>query len=191
MLERFYYTFNELLDEETLTGFKKLFDTFEVPFTDTSYTTELFGHIEEAYGQDFCLYVDVEHPAWEEVEQPTVAELLADAGFKSQALRFIKKIKNWLDDSQFRYEKLISIYTAEQTHLLDKVQTVSTSQYNDTPQTTATGLDADNYATSYTKNASSSDMLPVINRLNEIRIYWSSLYNEWANEFGKKFVLYN
>lgn len=186
MIERFYYTLDEMLDDEVLAGFKKLFDTFGIAFTDTSYTTELFNHIDEAYGQDYIAYIDIQHPVYEFVDKPSITEVLLDDGMKYQMMQFVKKVKGWLDDSQFRYEKLISLYTNQQNNLLNKLE--STVQFNDTPQTTSTGLDDDDYATTYTK--SSTDVTTIMSRLQEVRSYWSSLYNEWSNEFSKKFVLY-
>jgi len=189
--ERFYYTLNELQDPSKLTfNFKTLFDYWSVSYAEGINTVALYSHIEEKYGDEVIAYIDIEHSDWEIISKPTYAEIIANDDYSYQINKQLKKIKGWLDDSQFRFDKLISLYNAEQNNLMNKISSVSTSQFNDTPQTTATGLDADSYATTYTKNTSSSDAGTVMQRLAEIRALWNSIYGEWEAEFGRKFVMY-
>lgn len=185
MITRFYYTFRELLNTED-TGWGQLFGYFGIAYTGSSYELELFNHVREEYDNEIVLYYDVKHAPWEQPARPAVSEIRAVKDVRM----FVEKMKGWLDDSKVRYEKLIYLYNQEQTHLLDKVEAISTSQFNNTPQTTTTGLDGDGYATTYTKNTSSSDVAPIMQRLNEIRLLWDNLYGEWTKLFAKHFVIY-
>lgn len=190
MITRFYYTLNELQDVEAQGGFNRLFLNWIGSFTDTTETIDCYADIENNFGDDFIAFLDVEHPSWEYVEKPTVAEIMASDEYRKQIIKFIKKMYAWVGDSQFRYEKLIKLYNAEADNLMNKVETISSTQFNDTPQTTVNGLDEDEYATTYTKNKSSTDISTVMARLQEIRNYWRSIYDEWVEEFASRYVIY-
>ncbi|MCQ2088152.1 MAG: hypothetical protein MJZ37_08855 [Bacilli bacterium] len=192
MITRYYYTMNELSDIYATGGFNKLFVMWGSQYTDDQYTNSLFSDVQLSYGDDFIMYIDVYHPMWEPVEKPTVQQILSDyPQYKKEFVKQINKIKHWLDESKYRYEKLINLYEDNANKLMDKVETISSTQFNDTPQTTVDGLDGDNYATTYTKNKSASDLSTVMSRLDEIRRAWRSMYEEWSNEFGSTFVIYN
>jgi len=200
MVTRFYYTLNELQDEELTENqrtFKTLFEYWVVDsYIAGNNETTLYQHLQEEYGDDFCCYIDIQHPYWEEVDKPTIIEILTEeelVGLKEQIKKQIRKIKAWLEDSHFRYDKLISLFTTQEAKLLEQVEATSTVQFNDTPHTPAdsgkTLLD-DEFATTYTKNISKADAGTVLTRLNEVRNGWFSLYAEWIYEYATKFVLY-
>lgn len=192
MITRYYYTLNELGLDYLANGFNKLFFQWIGSYVDDTYTSILFEDVQVAYGDDFIMYIDVCHPMWEFNEKPTVQQILSDyPQYKKEFVKQINKIKHWVDESKNRYEKLINLYEDNANKLMDKVETISSTQFNDTPQTTVDGLDGDNYATTYTKNKSASDLATVMSRLDEIRRAWRSMYEEWSNEFGSTFVIYN
>lgn len=189
MINRFYYTLTELIDVYETKGFKQLFIQWIGTYTDSSYTTHLFEDITDNYLDDIIAYIDIEAPVWENIKKPTVAEILANPDYKAQINKFMRKIRAWLEDSKYRYEKLIKLYTDNENSLMAKIVAESSVQFNDTPQTTTVGLDGDEYATTYTKNKSAVDGGTTMARLNEIRANWMSLYEEWTREFAKKFVI--
>lgn len=192
MITRYYYTMNELGLDYLANGFNKLFFQWIGSYVDDTYTSTLFEDVQLSYGDDFIMYIDVYHPMWEPVEKPTVQQILSDyPQYKKEFVKQINKIKHWVDESKYRYKKLINLYEDNANKLMDKVETISSTQFNDTPQTTVDGLDGDNYATTYTKNKSASDLATVMSRLDEIRRAWRSMYEEWSNEFGSTFVIYN
>lgn len=190
--ERIYYTLNELQPDEDgiAQTFSSLFSYWGLTFTDTTKTINLYNHIAEQYGEDYCVYIDVKRYAGEYFEIPTIEDIFEDYDLKKQVVKFLNKIKNWIGDSLERYDTLIDLYENNKNNLMNKVQTISKNKFNDTPQTTTSGLDSDDYATTYTTNTLESDNATVISRLNEIRALWESLYSEWTAEFAKKFVLY-
>lgn len=197
MFTRFYYTLNELNDASVAFNqqtFKTLFTLWNVSYvaTEDDKIKELYHHLQESYGDEFIVYIDIPHPYYEDVDKPSVNDLLTDtslAYYKKCIQSDLRKIKGWIDDTQFRYYKLIGLYDDTNgygTKLMDDIK--STTQFNDCPQTTQTGLDGDAYATTYTtaKTAGGTNM----QRLTEIRGYWTSLYGEWSAEFARKFIMY-
>ena len=86
--------------------------------------------------------------------------------------------------------KLLRLYKDNENKLLNKIESINTTQFNDTPQSVNNNLDADGYASTYTKNINSTDGATIMNRLNEVRAAWSSLLDEWVLEFGKKFIIH-
>lgn len=188
MFTRFYYTLNELQNAEAATiNFKSLFNYWDIDFTEGSNTGALYQDIELTYGNKFIAYVDIYHCRWEYVEKPTIEEIKADEDLNADIVGQLKLIKAWLLESQFRYDTLIDIYNDAADKLMDDIK--STTQFNDTPITTETGLDGDNYATTYTTNKTAGGTN--MQRLVEIRSYWQSLFSEWVGSFGTRFVIYN
>lgn len=97
------------------------------------------------------------------------------------------RISYLFDGCYERYEALLAAYDSYKTHLMDKLTSKSTSKFNDTPQTTATGLDADGYASTYTVNNNEVDYV-VIERLNMIEKLYADLYKDWCKEFEGVFI---
>lgn len=191
MINRFYYTLDELKTTvPSETGWNGLLLPYTGGYTDSQYTTTLYNDVKLNYGDDYIVYIDIEAPAWEYIEKPTIAEILITPEYKKQVVKFMNKIKAWLDDSKYKYEKLIKLYADNENKLMDQVKSESSTQFNDTPQTTISGLDSDEYATTYTKNKTAIDSGTVMARLSEVRAYWESLYSAWVKEFSKKFVYY-
>ena len=58
----------------------------------------------------------------------------------------MSKIKAWLEDSSVRYLKLLRLYKDNENKLLNKIESINTTQFNDTPQSVNNNLDADSYA---------------------------------------------
>lgn len=191
---RFYYSFNDLVDHSVSLaneGFQhSLFEYWGIAFADGDNTNDLYDDIVLKYGDEFVAYIDIVHLPYEHPTKPTKAEIEADADLKFQIVKILNKIKAWLNDSQFRFDKLIDIYDENESALMNQISASSTVQFNDTPQTTNTGLDSDSYASTFTKNTSSSDPGTIMSRLAEIRAFWNSIMDEWSKEFGKKFVMY-
>lgn len=190
--ERFYFTLRELIDtdvEPENIGFKYcLFRIFGIQFNEGTNTKELYKSILTKYGDEYMLYIDIMHHEGQYIEEPTIEEL--HTTYLSEVQKKLFKIRAWLDESQFRYDELIKVFEESKNNLLEPVKTTSKTKFNDTPQTTTSGLDGDEYATTFTVNENDADITTKIQRLNEIRLYWNSIFNEWENEFGKKFVYY-
>lgn len=190
MINRFYYTIEDLYLDYRSNGFNKIFEQWLGTYTDTTETTKLYEDIEDNFYDDYICYIDVSAPVWEAVERPDINDLLTIPEYKKQIVKQLRKIRAWLDDSKYKYEKLIKLYADNENKLMDQVKSESSTQFNDTPQTTISGLDSDEYATTYTKNKTAIDSGTVMARLSEVRAYWDSLYSAWVKEFSKKFVYY-
>lgn len=192
MITRFYYTLQELQNgsiSPALQGWDTIISNITgESTTDTSKQAELYNFCKDEYRGEAVVYIDIVHQKWEAVEQPTIAEIKTESEYAEQYEELknqVYKIKNWLSISSVRYEKLIEVFSAQENNLMKQLE--SSVQFNDTPQTSASGLDADNYATTYTK--SKADAGTVLQRLNEVRNLWSNVYDAWVREFGRKFVI--
>lgn len=181
---RFYYTLAELIDVFETEGFKQLFIQWVGSYTDTNDTKQLWTDIKNKYLDDGILYIDID--TFKLIDKPSITEIKQDEELNKQVVKQIRKIKAWLEDSKFRYEKLIKLYNDNAFKLMDQLK--SSTQFNDTPQTTNTGLDDDAYATTYTVNKTDSGT--VLQRLSEVRALWNSVISEWCSEFSRKFVYY-
>lgn len=199
---RWYYSFDELSDfygkNEEQQDFNIIFTPFFVHYVqptdpeDHNNIQKLYDDIYNAYYDDAMLYVDVDYPNDVLVPdtKPTPNELFAIKNLNKQCRVFMRKIKAWLEDSSDRYLKLLRLYKENENKLLNKIESINTTQFNDTPQSVNNNLDADGYASTYTKNINSTDGATIMNRLNEVRAAWSSLLDEWVLEFGKKFIIH-
>lgn len=176
---RCYYTFKELTNPDN-EGWSKLFYDWIREYNYDQYTSELFNYVETKFADANIVYVDVCGDT-----APTIQDLKDNPELKSIVKEFMRKIRVWLDLSKGKYETLLQLYRNHEQSLMKRVE--STTQFNDTPQSTTSGLDGDNYATTYTKNA--TDGATVMARLSEVRALWTNLYEEWVEEFAKKFVL--
>lgn len=185
---KYYYSLNELLEKAPVGSWSGLSAYWGVSFKITTQTGELYSYIDDRYGDDYVFILKIDVAPFEEIpERPTVEELKAN--YLSEVKRFLKKVSYWLDTTEFRYSKLIELYTNQESNLLNRIESVSTTQYNDTPQTTTIGLEEDKYASNVSKSTTSVDNGSVMARLTEIRNYYYSLYAEWAESFRERFVL--
>lgn len=121
-------------------------------------------------------YIDQIGLGYEVIPEPTTEEVTEA---KNQLLG---KIYTWWINSKSYYIPLLKLYYAQKDNLLNKVGTSTTTRFNDTPQDSGTFED-DTHTTSFTEQATGSDVSPVIIRLREIRDNIETLYNEWASEF--------
>lgn len=174
---RTYFKFKDLCNVN-YEGWTGLFYDWLREYVDDEYTSELFNYIFNNFADDYLVYVDA-------CKELTVGDLKDNPELKTEVKMFMRKIRTWLDLSKGRYETLIQLYRNHEQSLMKRVE--STVQFNDTPQTTTSGLDEDEYATTYTKN--STDGATVMARLSEVRALWVNLFEEWMEEFRKKFVL--
>lgn len=184
---RCYYTLNELRRGSTGSEatWNTLFTHWYVPsLPTTEYNQELFKICRDRFGEDCIVYLDICGDV-----APTVDEIAGNVELRDLVKLQLLKIARWVHDSAVKYETLIKLYTDNENALMNRLTSRATNQFNDTPQTTTTGLDSDNYASTYSVNTTETDPATTIQKLSEIRALWLNMYTEWADEFAKKFVL--
>lgn len=190
MTSRYYYNLKELILPESagVVGWQRLFSRFVISYTSNDITKALFNHLIESSYFESIVYIDIEHPYYEATTRPTINQLIVD--HLEEVQEFLLKIKNWLEDSEVRYSKLISLYNAQQNNLLNKIETAGWTRFNDTPQADPdTGFEGDDYTTTFTEHKNFSDATTVIARLEEVRKLWKNIYEEWQKEFNRKFII--
>ena len=129
-----------------------------------------------------------------------------NSNYDKQFNALIYKITNFVNSTYKYYSPLIDAYLVNESHLLDKIQTIveneassegsgtSISLQNDTPGELNEGYDpthtsfASKETNSNTSGSSSTatyskDVEPLIDKLNRIRTKYADLYTEWADRF--------
>lgn len=186
MINRTYYNLAELityildeeLDEKYYVGIviaDALKDLVESAYEVTS-TTEPYAKSES--NELWCKYIVptyLEHYVVYNDDDANLSEL--------DCRNWIRLFINKLNETYPKYSKLISLYNAEASKLMDDIKAYS--RFNDTPQNGGT-FTADSYSTNYTE--SGSQLASKVARLEEIRTYWANIYKQWSNEFGGLFI---
>lgn len=133
--------------------------------------SEFLGYIAEAtWNNYYCYYDDVE-------------DLQVELG------QTLLRITSYLMRTEKRYGKLIELYKENEAKLMDKLSVVSSTKFNDTPQDGGNFTDDDHVSNS-SVTETESDPNTIIGRLSEVRGKYKDLYNEWLNEFARKFIIY-
>ena len=121
--------------------------------------------------------------------------------------KFWMKFTSFIDMTYPKYKKMLSLYSATENKLLDKLQTITesdaeahgTNRYNDSPQevieSDSSTYNTDQYATEIRQDDSTSgsdtttsyDEGTLMRRLDEINTKYENLYKRWIYEFDKFF----
>lgn len=123
-------------------------------------------------------FIDKYYERWQEPEVPTITEQNTAAESISGA------VWAWWTDSKAKYIPIIKMYAAQANNLLNKIETTSTTKFNDTPQDGG-NFSTDEHTTNSTRVVSGTDATTLINRLDEIRRKLTTVYEEWAQEFER------
>ena len=83
----------------------------------------------------------------------------------------------WINESSRKYKKLIQLYEGIEEKLMSKLQSTSSTLFNDTPQAGG-DFTADPYITIATKVATESDAATPIARLKEVQKNITNFYSE-------------
>lgn len=99
---------------------------------------------------------------------------------------FCIKLKYIYDTTKERYNKLLALYKSQESKLLDKLESTSTTRFNDTPQN-AGDFSAEEYTTNYTEVSNTATPDEMIKRLNNIYDLYHDLLADWVNEYRRLF----
>lgn len=180
---RNYVTMKDILGIDswytTTQGFSDLFSGYSITFTDTAYTKELF----QKYVLPKCWKMPVTYV-------DTYNDDLEDQDYLPAIYDWLGELYSWLNETQIRYEYLIKTQTDELEHLMDDVSSEQKTKFNDTPQTTTSDLDSDDYLTNITTSTSTNQVATKISRIEEIKRYLKSIYREWLQDFMESMVVY-
>lgn len=128
---------------------------------------------------DAVLYID-----WNTVyeSEPTTPGVTSNL-----YLEMINKFRSIYETTKDKYGTLLDAYDNQRTHLMDKVEAKQKTRFNDTPQAGVTGLDADDYASTYTVQESEVGF-EIIERLAKVQTLFMNVLNEWCKEFSNLFM---
>ena len=99
-------------------------------------------------------------------------------------------ILTWLLETQEKYVYLIKLWDDVKADLMKQLTSKSTTLFNDTPQAGG-DFTADNHVTNATQVSTSQDVDTPMARFKEIQNNIATLYERWANDFGRTFIMYN
>jgi len=147
----------------------------------STYANILFSkYILARYKEETIGYVDVPYCNPFDIVEPTLAE--KTAVYEDFTRRFIAQLNLTYE----RYSKLIELYEANKSDLLNELTTETISRFNDTPQDG--GLYADDEYTTNVTQSSSKTNVSILSRLAELDDTIRNLYTDWSNEFRKVFI---
>lgn len=86
-----------------------------------------------------------------------------------------------------RYTVLLGFYASQKANLMNALHSLNKVKFNDTPQDGG-DFDSDSHLSSITTSETSSEMMPIINRLDDIAVKFRKLENDWADEFKSLFI---
>ena len=72
-------------------------------------------------------------------------------------------------------------------HLLDKIGSTTKSKFNDTPQNGG-DFDNDEHLSTINTTTAEQDVMPLINRLDDISRLYQNVLSDWADEFKHLFI---
>lgn len=101
---------------------------------------------------------------------------------------FIRKLSSIYFKTKDRYETLLGLYSSEKSKLMDKVESISISRFNDSPQNGGDWSD-DEHTSNITRNESSVDLTPVMDRLKTVQDNYLNLVKDWADKFKGLFFI--
>lgn len=107
---------------------------------------------------------------------------------EEMAVKFLRKFVSLYLDTQEKYKVLLNIYASEKANLLNKVETITTNKFNDTPQNSG-DFGSEDYTSNYAITESGTDVEPLINRISQIDNKYRNLMKDWAREFDKLFIV--
>lgn len=111
----------------------------------------------------------------------------------------LQKFRNWLgkflnfyENTKVYYETLLNAYETKLSTIMADIEATTENEviFNDTPQVENGVLKGDDYATTYTKTASStkSPMKTPIERLKDIQDSLRNIFYEWTTKANMLFI---
>ena len=92
-----------------------------------------------------------------------------------------------IKETKDKYLKLIKTQKTLENQILNDIQSESEHYFNDTPQTSDSGIN-NNYTSTYSKDITKLNIGPVSAKLEEVRLAMQDYYEQWTREF-RKFIL--
>lgn len=109
---------------------------------------------------------------------------------KEEAIEeWLSQLYVWIEDTEYRYNEIISNQEAELSHLMDEVKSTTVNKFNDTPQTD-TETEADEFNTNVTTTVQSNELTTKLQRIKELKEDLKNIYAEWLKEFEKELLIY-
>ena len=157
-------------------------DSIKTVLDSNEYSELLRKYIWPKYVNTPIFYADQEYN-WDgqETNLPNVTDV---------AQHTAANIMVWLLETGDEYVYLINKWKEIDDNLMAQLSSQSTTLFNDTPQAAGDFLD-DPHVTNATQATSKSDVDTPIARYQEIKNRITSLYGDWASEFGRRFVIYS
>ena len=191
--ERFYWTFEEVLnsgsssDQKYLTDISALDSALESMVTQ-GYNTPIWNSQTEQIKTEYRLVLDLVVKRF--LEKYCFYTLTKEYDL-NKGFNFLGKLIYILEMTSPRYLKLLEVYESEKDKLLDPVKITSEgiSRFNDTPQDEGDFAN-DEHTTNLTEDTrkTSNELDTKMARIKEIESNYNNIILNWSNEFESIFI---
>ena len=187
--ERYYWSLKDILNSSKEDYQLNNADIITLASAMTSYSTPVLSGTPLAWTSAY--YANIMDLVIRRFHKHFAVITESDTLENNDKYNFIAKLLYVLEMTSPRFLKLLSLYSSEDTKLLDKIASSGTSisRFNDTPQNGG-DWSADGHTTNITQGSSSSqtDGDTKMGRLAEIQREYRNLLLDLSNEFEALFI---
>lgn len=180
---RFYYTLKEHVESDGLQNLTSFIANLQAYVINYGFEitvdnfSKVYNLLLNRHYKDFIAYKDycIEEVMSENF-QPTF-----DTG------EFYRQFYQIYLSTYERYNAILGFYNAKKAQLLDKIGSETKAKFNDTPQNGG-DFDNDEHLSTITTTTTEQDLVPLINRLDDVSRLYKDVLSDWADEFAVLFI---
>lgn len=183
----YLYTFKETIDNKHIEPFMEDYKGIEDWYAnleddDKEIIQELWKRIRHMFNRKGVYFneLDVDYDLSDQTQYDTYL-------FNPDTEMRLDDLLATIDETKDHYMALIKNQEALKNQILNDIQSESEHYFNDTPQTSGSGIN-NNYTSTYSKDITKLNIGPVSAKLEEVRLAMQDYYEQWTREF-RKFIL--
>ena len=181
----YLYTLKETIKDMTLEQFMQKYKGVYPWYTadDKEDLEEIWKRIKEMFNRKGVYFNEIDTD-YDLSDQQQYDEYL----HRDDTMMRLDDLLATIGDSKAHYIALIENQKDLQQQILNTfVQSESEHYFNDTPQTSGSGINS-NFTSTYSKDVTKLNIGPVSSQLEEVRLAMQDYYEQWVKEF-RKFIL--
>lgn len=181
----YLYTLKETIKDKTLKAFMEEYNGVYSWYTteDAEYLEEIWKRIKEMFNRKGVYFNEINEDYDLSNQEQYDAYL-----YRDDTMMRLDDLLATIGDSKAHYIALIKNQKDLENQILNTfVQSESEHYFNDTPQTSGSGINP-NFTSTYSKDVTKLNIGPVSSQLEEVRLAMQDYYEQWVKEF-RKFIL--
>lgn len=185
MYYTYLYTLKETVKDKTLKAFMEEYNGVYSWYTtdDAEYLEEIWKRIKEMFNRKGVYFNEIDED-YDLSNQEQYDKYL----YRPDTMMRLDDLLATIGDSKAHYVALIKNQKDLENQILNAfVQSESEHYFNDTPQTSGSGINT-NFTSTYSKDVTKLNIGPVSSQLEEVRLAMQDYYEQWVKEF-RKFIL--